>query len=209
MRFRWGQTTARVPMADREVTRVLQAHAAGDREALDEALPLVYQELRRIAQSRLRGERADHTLNATDLVHEAYVKLAQVNRIQYQNRAHFFALAARAMRQVLLDHAERRRAQKRGGGVERVDLDGVQVGEVVDLDELIALESALERLESMDPRMVRVVECRCFGGMSIRETSEALSLSEATVSRDWAAARAWLARELSASSTIDGSSAGP
>jgi RNA polymerase sigma factor (TIGR02999 family) len=184
-------------MVEPDVTRILQAHAAGDREALDEALPLVYQELRKIAQRRLQGERADHTLNATALVHEAYVKLAQVNRIQYQNRAHFFALAARAMRQVLLDYAERRNAQKRGGGLAAVDLDEVELGESPELDELLTLEAALTRLEALDPRMVRVVECRCFGGLSIRETAEALSLSEATVSREWAAARAWLGKELS------------
>lgn len=188
---------ARTRMTDRDLTGILQAYAAGDREALDEALPMVYDELRRIARARMVGERPDHTLGATALVHEAYVRLAQVNRMRFQNRAHFFAIAARAMRRVLLDHAERRNAQKRGGGGERVPLDAVELGVASDIDDLLNLEEALQRLEELDPRMVRVVECRCFAGLSIRETAEALSLSEATVSRDWAAARAWLGRELS------------
>lgn len=180
-----------------DVTRVLQAHGPGDRAGLDAVLPLVYEELERIARARLRGERPDHTLDTGALVHEAWVRLARLREMQWRNRAHFFAIAARAMRQVLLDHAIARGARKRGGGVGHVTLDRVEIGVPPDLDDLLAFEQALRRLEAVEARHARVVECRLFGGMSIDETAEALGTSAATVSRDWAFARAWLARELS------------
>jgi RNA polymerase sigma factor (TIGR02999 family) len=179
-----------------DLTRLLQAHADGDRGALDAVLPVVYEELKRIARGRLRAERPDHTLDTGALVHEAYVKLARLREMQWRNRSHFFAIAARAMRQVLLDHAIARSAQKRGGGVAHVTLGRIDVGAPPRLDELLAFEEALRRLEEMDERQARVVECRCFGGMSIDETAEALGISAATVSRDWSFACAWLAREL-------------
>ncbi|MHB1168427.1 MAG: sigma-70 family RNA polymerase sigma factor [Longimicrobiales bacterium] len=180
-----------------DVTRLLRSHAAGDRAAFSELLPLVYEELRAIAGKRLSGERPDHTLGATALVHESWMKLVRLDHLDWSNRAHFFAIAARAMRQVLLDHAIARNAQKRGGGVAPVTLDNIEIGREVPIVELIALEQALRKLESLDERQLRVVECRCFGGMSIEETAEALGVSTATVSRDWTFARAWLARELS------------
>jgi RNA polymerase sigma factor (TIGR02999 family) len=181
-----------------DITRLLRAHAEGDPEAFAALLPLVYEQLRVIARHRISGERPDHTLDATGLVHEAYLKLVQLDRMDWRNRSQFFAIAARAMRQVLLDHAIARRARKRGGGAAPVTLDAVQIGVAPKVEDLIAVEQALTRLEALDERQARVVECRCFGGMSLDETAEALAISPATVSRDWAFARAWLARELSA-----------
>lgn len=181
-----------------DVTRLLRSYAAGDRDAFAELLPLVNEQLRAIAGRRLSGERPDHTLDATALVHESWMKLVQLDRLDWRNRSHFFAIAARAMRQVLLDHAIARNAQKRGGGLVPVTLESVEIGAELPLDELISLEQALQKLEALDERQARVVECRCFGGMSIDETAEALDISAATVSRDWAFARAWLARELAA-----------
>lgn len=181
-----------------DVTRLLRSYAAGDRDAFAELLPLVYEQLRAIAGRRLSGERPDHTLDATALVHESWMKLVQLDRLDWRNRSHFFAIAARAMRQVLLDHAIARNAQKRGGGLVPVTLESVEIGAELPLDELISLEQALQKLEALDERQARVVECRCYGGMSIDETAEALDISAATVSRDWAFARAWLARELAA-----------
>ena len=184
------------------VTRLLRAHVAGDPDALAQLLPRVYDELQRIARGRLRHERADHTLSTSDLVHEAYLELAPLDRVDWQSRAHFYAVASRAMRNVLVVHAERRGAAKRGGGARAASLH-----ELLDeqlpaaerpLDDLIAINDALARLEAIDPRKARVVECRFFGGLSLEETAEALGSSPATVSRDWAFARAWLHRELAA-----------
>jgi RNA polymerase sigma factor (TIGR02999 family) len=153
--------------------------------------------LRRIAHGQLRGEREGHTLNTTALVHEAYLRLAEIDRIAWFDRAHFFAVAARAMRRVLIDYAEARRAQKRGGGAAVVRLDEAMAAPVQRVDDLLALNEALERLERLDPRQVNVVECHIFAGMSLEETAAALDVSPATVSRDWALARAWLNRVLS------------
>lgn len=186
-------------MSGGDVTRLLEAYSAGDREALDELLVLVYDELRRVARNRMRGERPGHTLQTTALVHEAYMDLARLDRIEYRNRAHFFAIAARAMRNVLADHAVRRKAQKRGGNRVPVPLDEVRLAEDGPSVDLMALGEALDRLEELEPRHARVVECRLLAGLSIDETAEALDVSAATVSRDWAVARAWLNRELSSS----------
>ena len=165
---------------------------------MDDLLPLVYGELKRIAARQLRRERQDHTLSATALVHEAWLELSSLDRIKWQNRSHYLALAAQAMRRVLIDHAVARRAQKRGGGqrVETLDGDPLVMVEAR-AEELLDLDNALERLGGIDERQVRVVECRFFGGMSIDETAEALELSPATVKREWTLARAWLNRELS------------
>jgi RNA polymerase sigma-70 factor, ECF subfamily len=165
---------------------------------MDDLLPLVYCELKRIAARQLRRERPEHTLSTTALVHEAWLELSHLDRITWQNRNHYLAIAAQAMRRVLIDHAVSRRAQKRGGGKDLEALDDAAVL-LVDgrAEELLDLDHALERLAALDPRQVRVVECRFFGGMSIEETAEALELSPATVKRDWALARAWLNRELS------------
>lgn len=181
-----------------EITTLLLAHAAGDAAALDRLLPRVYDELRRIARARLSRERPDHTLAPTDLVHEAYLKLIPRSGVDWQNRAHFFAIASRAMRNVLVDHAVRRSAAKRGGGQQALTLDDGSGTDETPLDDLIALGDALARLEQIDPRQARVVECRFFGGLSLDETAEALAISPATVSRDWTFARAWLHRELAA-----------
>jgi len=179
-----------------DVTRLLQDLGRGGR-ALDELLPLVYDELRQIARRRLRDEAADHTLQPTALVHEAYLKLSRLDRIEWKNRSQFFAVAARAMRRVLVDHAMSRRATKRGGGRARVPLEDVPVIFAEDPEQVLELNDALSRLESAQPRLARVVECRYFAGMSIEETADALETSPATVKRDWVLARAWLNRELS------------
>ena len=185
-----------------DVTRLLKELSGGNREALESLVPKVYEELRLIAQRHLRNEADGHTLNATALVHEAYVRIAKLDRIDWQDRAHFFAVASQAIRRVLVDYAVRRNAQKREGGFKRVELDRIDLGDApiiddADLDGVIELNQALERLEALQPRHVRVVECRFFGGMNLDETALALGISKATVKRDWTLARAWLNRELS------------
>jgi RNA polymerase sigma factor (TIGR02999 family) len=181
----------------RDITTYLLAHAAGDAQAFDRLLPHVYDELRRIAQARLRRERDNHTLAPTELVHEAFLRLVPAGLVNWQNRAHFFAIASRAMRNVLVDHAVRRNAAKRGGGQMGISLSDDAPAPAASLDDLITLNDALERLEQLEPRQARVVECRFFGGLGLDETAEALQVSPATVSRDWFFARAWLHRELS------------
>jgi len=178
------------------ITELLHAHAGGDAAALEQLLPQVYGELRRIARIRLRRERSAHTLAATDLVHEAYLKLLPVERVDWRSRAHFFAIASRAMRNVLVDHAARRGTVKRGAGAAMFALDETDAAAEQPLDDLIALGEALDHLELLDARQARVVECRFFGGLSLEETAEALGTSPATVSRDWTFARAWLHKEL-------------
>lgn len=168
-------------------------------QLMDELFPLVYDEMRRVAARALRAERSDHTLCTTALVHEAWLELAKLTRIQWQNKSHFLAMAAQAMRRILIDYAVARRTQKRGGGqrVQPLEDDPIAIASARG-DELIALEEALQRLTAMNERHARIVECRFFGGMSVEETAEALNISPATVKRDWAVARAWLNRELSA-----------
>jgi RNA polymerase sigma factor (TIGR02999 family) len=181
-----------------DVSRLLTAWREGERTALDELFPIVYRELRQIAHRQLRNERPGHTLNTTALVHEAYLKLVKLDHVQWKNRAQFFAIAARAMRRILVDYALSRKRQKRGGGEAVLDLEEVVVMIESRADEMVALNQALERLEAIDPRQTRVIECRVFAGMSVEETADALELSAATVKRDWSVARAWLNRELSA-----------
>ena len=181
-----------------DITRLLQAHAAGNPGALEQLLPLVYDELRIIARARLRREQAGHTLAPTELVHEAFMKLMP-GRVAWNDRTHFYAIASRAMRNVLIDHAMRRGAAKRGGGAAAITLPDSAAAAGSDqesVEELIELGEALARLEQLDARQARVVECRFFGGLSIDETAEALGISPATVSRDWTFARAWLHNEL-------------
>lgn len=180
-----------------DVTRLLHQLAEGDAEALDGLVPLVYRELHAIAHNQMAGEAPGHTLNTTAVVHEAYIKLAGLNRIDWQDRTHFFAVASQAVRRVLVDYAVRRKALKRGGDRKRVDLTDGALFQDDDSGTILALNQALERLEALDPRQARVVECRFFGGMSVDETATALGISTATVKRDWAVARAWLNRELS------------
>jgi RNA polymerase sigma factor (TIGR02999 family) len=175
--------------------RALEA-AAGNRESLDEFVPQLYQELRSMAHRQLLGERADHTLSTTALVHEAYLKLARLDRLEWQNRAHFCAEAAWAMRRILVDFAVRRGAKKRGGDRVQVEMRDRLAITDAEAGQLLALHRALEELESHHPRHARVVECRFFAGMTTPEIGEALDISPATVKRDWQMARAWLNREL-------------
>ena len=178
------------------VTELLVAARNGSGAAFDELFPLVYDVLRRIAHRKLAGERSGHTLATTDLVHEAYLKLVRLDRIEWQGRAHFLAIAARAMRNILVDYALQRRTQKRGGAYTRVTLgDELAIAEASGSD-VLAVHAALERLQAIDDRQSRVVECRFFAGMGIEETAEALGVSPASIKRDWALARAWLNREL-------------
>jgi RNA polymerase sigma factor (TIGR02999 family) len=176
-----------------EVTRLLEAAVGGDQDALDRLVPLVYDDLRRLAHRQLGREGRGHTLQTTGLVHEAYLKLAGGAGVGAANRAHFLAIAARAMRQVLVDYARRRKAEKRGGGVVCVTLNDGDQGMDVTSDDLLALDDVLEQLE---PRQRQVVELRFFGGLEEKDIAEALGVSERTVRRDWVKARAWLYRAL-------------
>jgi RNA polymerase sigma factor (TIGR02999 family) len=178
----------------RDVTELLLAWGDGDRGALDELMPLVYEELRRLARCRLRGERPDHTLTTTALVHEAYLKLVDIRRIRWRDRGHFLATSSRIMRRILIDYANRRNARKRGGERGELDEDTLMTDAVA--DELLWLDEALSRLARSCPRHSEIIEHRYFGGLSLGETAEALSVSLATVKRDLQFARAWLAREL-------------
>ena len=180
------------------VTRLLLEWGAGDRAALDELVPLVFDELRRLAHSYLRRERADHTLQPTALVNEAYLRLVNQEGVRWQSRAHFFGIAANLMRQILVDHARRRAAEKRGGAdLQRLSLTQAErVAEGAGVD-VLALNEALDRLSAFDPQQARIVELKFFAGLTIEETAEVLNVSHATVERDWKLARAWLKRELS------------
>jgi len=178
------------------VTELLARARAGSAVALEELVPLVYGELRRIAGRYVRRERAGHSLQATALVHEAYIRLLKDEDLTIENRAHFLGIAARSMRQILVEHARARGAEKRGGERQRVTLgEGVAAGGPVDVD-LLALEEALERLAALNADHARIVELRFFGGLTNEETAAALDISPATVKRAWAVARAWLFREL-------------
>jgi RNA polymerase sigma factor (TIGR02999 family) len=180
-----------------DVTQLLQELGHGGR-AVDDLLAAVYDELRRVARHQLSAERSDHTLQPTALVHEAYLRLSGLDRMPWSNRSQFFAVAARAMRRVLVDHALARRALKRGGGQTALPLDEAVLVPTQDCDQIIALHEALEGLERMEPRLARVVECRWFAGLTVEETADALGISAPTVKRDWSVARAWLHRELTA-----------
>ena len=172
----------------------------GDRQSLETLLPIVYQELRRLAAAYLRRERQGYTLQPTALVHEAYLRLLKDKPGRWQNRAHFCAIAAHSMRQILIERARARDARKRGGERQRVTLDEALVGGGERSIDLIALDQALERLEALDPEQARLVELRFFGGLTIEETAEAMNISPATVKRHWTVACAWLARELEGNS---------
>ncbi len=179
-----------------DVTALLDRWRQGDRGALDDLMPLVYRELRGLAASHLRHERPDHTLQPTALVHEAYLRLTTVRGAGFDNRLHFFGAAATAMRRILVEHARRRLAQKRGLGVIPVDLDGIGDIAIDPRVDLVALDDALQRLATVSPVKERVVELRYFGGLSIDQTAQVLGVAPATVKRHWAFARAWLYREL-------------
>jgi RNA polymerase sigma factor (TIGR02999 family) len=178
------------------VTGLLRAWRAGQEQARDELMPLVYEELRRLAQGAMRGERANHTLQPTALVHEAYARLVEV-KVDWQDRAHFLAVMALTMRRVLVDHAKARSRDKRGGGALRVTLDEGEVATAAPGEEILALHEALERLSERDSRMGQAVELHYFGGLTYDEMAQVLSVSAVTVHRDLRLARTWLAREMS------------
>jgi RNA polymerase sigma factor (TIGR02999 family) len=187
-----------MPDAGGDVTALLGRLRAGNQDVAGQLVPLIYDELRRIAGARMRRERAGHTLQATAVVHEAWLRLAGEQEIQWQNRAHFFAIAARAMRQVLLDHARQRHAEKRGGeGTQKVEMDvDVLAGGASRIEDIVAIDEVVTRLSELDQQQGRIVELRFFAGLSVEETAEVMGISESTVKREWRIAKAWLHREL-------------
>jgi RNA polymerase sigma-70 factor (ECF subfamily) len=185
------------PPSPARVTALLQAWGNGDQDALQALLPLVEQELRRLARHYMRGERPGHTLQPTALVNEAYLRLVDIAHVRWQNRAHFLAVAARTMRRVLVDMARAKGYQKRGGRVPLVPLDEVDVAAARPDADVVALHDALEALAAVDARKAHVVELRYFGGLTVEETAEVVGVAPETVMRDWKFAKAWLLRELS------------
>jgi len=203
-RFDYHGAVPSTPSPPEDATVLMNAAAGGDKAAADRLLPLVYEQLRKAAQMGLAGERAGHTLQATALVHEAYLRLVGPRDLSWQSRAHFYAAAAEAMRRVLLDHAKARGRVKRGGGLGRIDLDDAATlgGPVAEDDgpdrgDVIALDDAIRRLASRDPRMAEVVRLRFYAGLEISQVAFVLGVSERTVKSDWAFAKAWLEREMS------------
>jgi len=180
-----------------QVTQLLVAWGGGDRAALDELMPLVYEELRRLAHHYMSRERAGHTLQTSALINEAYLRLVDQKNINWQDRAHFFGIAARLMRQVLVEYARKRRYAKRGGEARRVPLDEAMIVSEERAADVVALDDALKSLAEIDPRQSQIVELRFFGGLSIEETAEVLGVSPGTVMRDWTLAKAWLRRAIS------------
>lgn len=186
-----------------DITRLLADVQNGRPDAAPQLIPLVYDELRRIARHQMRNERSDHTLQATALVHEAYFRLVNQRERTWENRTHFIRLAAQVMRRLLIDHARARRTAKREGGLQRVPLEDPLLVTEEQSEELLALDEALERLAEFDERQSRVVELRFFGGLTVEETAEALGIAPKTVKRDWVVARAWLHREVKKSGRDD------
>jgi len=182
--------------ASQTITELLVQWSEGDQAALDRLTPLVYDELRQMARTYLRGERPDHTLQATALVHEAYLRLIDQREVRWQNRAHFFGIASQMMRRVLVNHALARAAGKRGGGAQKIQLEEAEGLAVSPEVEILALDEAMKQLEKLDPLQNRVVELRYFGGLTVEEAAEVLNLSAATVKREWSTARLWLRRQL-------------
>jgi len=191
------KVSVQMSQTPQNVTQLLLGWGKGDKEALDQLLPLVYDELRRQAARYLRRERAGHTLQTTALIHEAYIRLVDQKRVQWQNRAHFFGIAAQLMRRILVDHARSKHRVKRGGSDVRVSLAEASLTvKARDLD-VLAIDEALDRLAQVDERQAKVVELRFFSGLSVEETAEVLQISPATVKREWSMAKAWLHREIS------------
>jgi RNA polymerase sigma factor (TIGR02999 family) len=182
--------------ATKDVTRLLEQLRAGDRNAVADLVPLLYDELRQLASKYLRRERPGHTLQATALVHEAYLRLVDQKDVGWQNRSHFFGVAAQQMRRILVDHARHRHAAKRGGAAPKVALDEALVVSDQAAEDVLQLNELLTRLAELDEQQARVVELRVFGGLTVEEAAEALDISPATVKRDWAMAKAWLTREI-------------
>jgi RNA polymerase sigma factor (TIGR02999 family) len=189
---------AGTPRSSRQITRLLLAWKEGHEAALEQLVPLVHDQLRRLARRQMRRERPDHTLQTTALINEAYLRLVDVRRVQWQDRAHFFAMAARLMRRVLVDHARARSYLKRGGAARRMSLDVAADVPCERGSDLVALDDALTTLEGIDSRKSQVIELRFFGGLSVGETAVVLRVSPDTVMRDWRLAKAWLMRELKA-----------
>lgn len=179
-----------------EVTQLLHQWSAGDEDALERLMPLVYNELRKIAGQHLRHERRNHTLQTTALVHEAYLRLADQTDVRWQNRSHFFAIAAQAMRRILIDYARNQHAQKRGAGEQKVSLDDQMALTEENCTSLLVLDETLSKLSQMDPRQAKIVELRFFADFTLEEIAKFLEISTATVKRDWAVAKAWLYREM-------------
>ncbi len=184
-------------LGDKDVTKLLDAWSGGDGAALEKLMPLVYDELRRMAKRYMQSQPSRHTLQTTALIHEAYLKLADNKEKRWQNRAHFFAVAARAMRHILVDHARSRQTERRGGSVQKISLEDAPIVSAERASEIVALDDALNNLFALEERKGRVVELRYFGGLSIEETAEVLKISQETVMRDWRFAKTWLLRELS------------
>lgn len=194
--IRFGFLSGMTTVSPQEITKLLDDWGRGDREALDKLAPLVHSELRRIARRQMSGERQGHTLQATALVNEAYLKLSGQKGFAWQNRAHFFAVCAQVMRHILIDHARTHSRDKRGGGAIQVSLNEVAVMAEEQSANLVALDEALRQLEVVDPQKGQVVELRYFAGLSIEETAEVLKISPITVRREWRRAKAWLYRAI-------------
>ena len=186
-----------------EVTQLLIEWSNGDKAALDKLTPLIYDELRRLAHHYMSREHPGHTLQTTAVVNEAYLRLVNRKRVHWQNRAHFFAIAAQLMRSILVDHARSHAYAKRGGGAQKMALDEAMIISQERAAEVVALDEALDQLAEIDPRQSRIVEMRFFGGLTIEETAEVLSLSPATIKREWSTAKAWLYHELNKSNERD------
>lgn len=193
-----------MPPSQNEVTQLLLDWGNGDKAALDKLVPVVYQELRRLAGYYMRRERPGHTLQTSALVNEVYMRLVDYRQMRWQSRAHFFAVAAQAMRRILVEHARKRHVAKRGGGAVQVSFDEAATVSEKQAADLIALDDALTSLEAIDPRKSRIVELRYIGGLNIEEAAEVLDISPATVQREWRAAKAWLYREIKAAEATDG-----
>lgn len=191
-------------MSNAGVTELLLDWSRGERAALDRLLPLVQQSLHDIARGHLRHERPDHSLEPSALVNELYLRLIDQRQVSWRDRAHFFGVAAQIMRNILVDHARRRQSEKRGGGMQRVTLEGTLIQQEHDRVDVVVLDDALTRLEAIFPQQGRIVELRYFAGMSIEETAEALRISPATVKREWALARAWLRRSMTGGAAVQG-----
>lgn len=185
------------------MTLLLKRLSNGDENALAQLIPLVYDELHRLAAFHLQRERAEHTLQTTGLVHETYLRLVDQKEVQWKNRGHFFAIAAQAMRRVLVDYARRHQAVKRGSSLPKISLDEAIAVSNEDLHHVVLLDELLTRLSSIDPEDARIVELRFFGGLTVEETAEAMGISPATVKREWSVARAWLLREINERSRQD------
>lgn len=179
-----------------DITHLLRAHGRGEEGAFDELMPMVYDDLHRIARRQLRRGKRGATLDTTGLVHEVYLKMVDQSQASWEDRSHFFAISARAMRQIIVDYARQRLAAKRGGGQAHTPLDEARIAIEAQADWLLALDQALQRLAELDERMARIVECRFFAGLTEEESAEALAISVRTVQRDWKRARGWLKEEM-------------